>query len=359
LSENKYSLMIDNSTISKTQICAIKARYIKNEGFKLDNNLSTPYLENAIVGLKFLGDNSHSKTLFEAIEEKVFDLGEEVKNNFTAITYDNAKSMKGEKNGLIALLKKEFPSRFIFGLGDPCHLLSLAVKHTMKELPEVISDFIDTMHHHFANPQRTAALYKIQKELGHKQLVLCHFVPTRWLITGKSIKRILEIWESLIKYLESKPKSSGLKKFDYLKYLNLLQDKGFKLKFTFLNTLLERINQTNITYQSQHIEIQELFRQMKNCIDELTEILLIPEKIPQDLSDLKTIPWSDEIAIQVYFRAEDVFIKLMGRELHPDLLMIESLDSSDKKPEVLKFCKNLLSKLIEMLVKYLPVESRN
>jgi len=58
----------------------------------------------------------------------VFDLGEEVKNNFTAITYDNAKSMKGEKNGLIALLKKEFPSRFIFGLGDPCHLLSLACK---------------------------------------------------------------------------------------------------------------------------------------------------------------------------------------------------------------------------------------
>jgi len=192
LSDYKYSLMIDNSTISRTKICAIKARYIKNEVNSI-NLIPQASLENKIIGLKYLEDNSTAKTLLEAIQEKVFNLGIEVKDNFTSIAYDNAKTLKGDKNGLIALLKQEFPSKFIFGLGDPCHLLNLAIKHTVKEMPDDISDFIETLHHHFISPQRTAALYKKQRELGLKQLGLCRYVSTRWLSMGRSVKRMLEI----------------------------------------------------------------------------------------------------------------------------------------------------------------------
>ena len=356
LSDTKYSLMIDNSTISKTQICAIKARYIKNKT-SLNNPIPQPSLENKIIGIKYLGDNSTAQTLLEALQEKVFDLGLEVKENFTSITFDNAKSMIGNKNGLIALIKKEFLPKFIFGLGDPCHLLNLAVKHTVKDMPDDISDFIDTLHHHFVSPQRTAALYKTQRELGLKKLGLCHYVSTRWLSMGNSVERMLEIWDSLIKYLETKPKSSGLKKFDHNKYKTLLEDKSFKLKIVFLSSVLKTINQTNIAYQSQNLEIQELYRLMKNCVEMMLDIILVQEKIPQDFNDLNLIPWKDD-SIKEYILDDNEFIKRMGRELHNDLLFIETITDQSKKTEVINFCKSFLLKLIHGLVIYLPLGNK-
>jgi len=82
--------------------------------------------------------------LLEAVKEKGFDLSDEAKQNFTSITYDHGSNMKGPKIGLIILLKKEFPDRYIFGMEDPCHPLALALKYTVKELPDQITDFIDT-----------------------------------------------------------------------------------------------------------------------------------------------------------------------------------------------------------------------
>jgi len=58
------------------------------------------------LGLKYLKDSSSGKTLFNAIREKVFNLGEEVKNNFIGITFDHAKAMTGTKIGLISHLRK-------------------------------------------------------------------------------------------------------------------------------------------------------------------------------------------------------------------------------------------------------------
>jgi len=40
---------------------------------------------------------------------------------------------------------------------------------------------------------------------------LCHYVSTRWLSLGNSLNGILDILESLKKYMELKPKSSSLK----------------------------------------------------------------------------------------------------------------------------------------------------
>jgi len=117
------------------------------------------------------------------------------------------------------------------------------------------------------------------------------------------------------------------------------------------------VNQTNIAYQSQNLEIQELYKQMKNCIEALVEIITIQEKIPKEPNDLQIIPWSDE-SIQEYIWNDEEFIRRMGRELHPNLLAIESLSDQEKKKKVLDFCKNFLLKLIQEMVNYLPLGSK-
>ena len=172
-------------------------------------------------------------SMYDIIQEKVFSFGEEVKNNFAGITFDHAKSMTGTNIGLAGIIKENFPNKFIFTLKDPCHGLNLAIKHSMKSLPDEITDFITDLHFHFLSPQRTARLMKIQSELNMPKKGLCHYVKTRWLSLGLSLTRILEIWESLRKHMESKPSYSGMKKFDYNKFIKLFKDPCFKLKIIF------------------------------------------------------------------------------------------------------------------------------
>ena len=289
---------------------------------------------------------------------KVFSFGEEVKNNFVGITFDHAKSMTGTNIGLTGIIKENFPNKFIFTLKDPCHGLNLAIKHSMKSLPDQITDFITDLHFHFISPQRTAHLMKIQSE--HNNLPkkgLCHYVKTRWLSLGLSLTRILEIWESLLKYMESKPSYSGMKKFDYNKFIKLFKDPCFKLKIIFLESVIKKINETNKNYQTHALEIQHLLPEMTSCVKELADIFLLPKKLPEDFNEISKLPWTIEGKIKEYFRSDEDLIERMELELNKELKEIKNFSIANAK-DILSFCLQFLQKIVQELIFYFPLEDK-
>jgi len=117
----------------------MKVRYIENK----KDDVQGASLQNKLVGLKYLGENSRSETLLGAIEEKVFNRNEMIPNDYTSITYDHAKSLCDEEGGLIVKLRRKFKDRYIFGLADSYHELNIAVTHAIKDLSEDIKEVFD------------------------------------------------------------------------------------------------------------------------------------------------------------------------------------------------------------------------
>ena len=85
LEASYYSFSIDNSTVGDKNICALKVRYLKEakEGDKLSLQL-----QNKVIGIKYLEDSSDGATMYNIVKEKLFDLSEKIKANFSGIVHD-------------------------------------------------------------------------------------------------------------------------------------------------------------------------------------------------------------------------------------------------------------------------------
>jgi len=178
LRSSPYSLTIDNSTVAKKNITALKVKYLKErvdeEGFTKN------VLQNKIIAIKYLKESSNAKTMLQIIDEKIFGLDEKIKSNLVGFVHDHASVLNGETNGLVALLRKSLDQKFM-NLNDFCHSLNLAVDKSLDTLPEELMDFIYDIHNHFIRTQRIAYLNRLQIEKGFKVLSLKHYVKTRWL----------------------------------------------------------------------------------------------------------------------------------------------------------------------------------
>ena len=135
LTENKFSFSIDSSTVAGENLCAVKVKFLDQD---YDNNTGqrTTKICNQVIGVKKLGQSSNAQTFADIIKEKVlFNNNMEIKKIIIGLTTDRAQTLLGDQAGLITLLRKDFDQQ-IFHLPDPCHSLSLVIKHSLRMLPE-------------------------------------------------------------------------------------------------------------------------------------------------------------------------------------------------------------------------------
>ena len=128
----------------------IKAKYWTNEE-TIDGELNLPKLEDKIIHISSIQESSNAQVMLNIVKKNIPE--EIFQSNFIGLTHDNAEALSSQKNGLIGLLKKEL-SHFFYNITDPCHCLSLAVKHSLKVLPDNIINFIEDIHYYFSFPQR-------------------------------------------------------------------------------------------------------------------------------------------------------------------------------------------------------------
>ena len=356
LKNSKYSLCLDNCTISGTNISAFQLRYLKEIDFsENDNEVKQLEIQNRVIGLKYLGESSTGLTIYNFVKDKLLNLDNQIKHNFVGLAHDHGSNLSGHGIGLVGQLKSEFKEKNFFNCEDPCHSLDLAVYSTLEELEDKTLSFVEKIHFHFLSPQRKAVLSRIQKEENLPNVGLKRYVETRWLSLGLSLKRLLQIWTSLIRYMENhliitaKEKGRG-------KFLELLKDKYFKLRIIFVSGVIEKINMINVQFQNQTLEIDQLLFLMKKIIRDIAELIIKATNVPEDLTLLYNLDWSDN---EEFLRDDNNLLSTLARELDNELFLeIIELDDVEVKNDLLKSFREFLQLLLKKLLKYLPIQDK-
>jgi len=159
LRKNPYSIIVDNATFGGENLSAIKVKYLDRQ-WSSELNHDITLVHNKIISLTNLKDTSSGQTLNEIIHEKLFQ-DQDIKKNLVGFVHDNASNLKGDNSGLSSLLKKDGCT--FLDICDPCHGLALSIKHSLKELPESIMLFLQTISNHFSSPTKQSYSEKYSK----------------------------------------------------------------------------------------------------------------------------------------------------------------------------------------------------
>ena len=264
LEEKPYSFTIDCSKICGENICGLTVKYLDTV---LENNIPvSTKICHKVIGVQRLEDKSTAEVFKEIVENKIF-INSNIKANCIGISHDYASTLGGVHKGLTSLIRKSL-NKYIFELKDPCHGLNLSISNSLKKLPKEIMNFIRKIHAHFSSPQRRAKLNNIQRRLSLKELSFVKYVPTRWLSLESCLQRLIELWEPLQIYfdenlkelsknfqessdeeIEEEEEEDGddgqeIEPSNKNVWHKLLLDPIFKLKISFLLSILEKVNCT-------------------------------------------------------------------------------------------------------------------
>jgi len=353
LSASPFSLAVDNVTLGGKNICGLQVRYLKQ--YAGESDILNIKLENRIIGIKNLEESSTGDALLKVVKEKLLDMAPQIKDNFRGIVHDHGSNLSGKHKGLSVLLENELENYFM-DLEDPCHSLNLTLVKSLQALPNNFTEFFRNIQNHFAWPQRVAFLKKIQEENNLKRLNPLHYVENRWLSLGTCLRRIIEIWESLVLYMRAKPKFTGVLSSTYEYFTELLENKVFRLKIICLANLIEKINIMNIKFQNQHMEIQNLKQEINKCLFGILDLYIIPEAIPSNLFNLYELGWIDSEVQKKHFIKHEEFISKLITEVDNSLGELKELTLEERK-DFADIFQSFLAGMLSYLIYYLPLNS--
>lgn len=372
LSERPYSLILDNSTFCGESLCAIKVKFLAQE-WDEELKISTTKVNNKILSLTNLKESSSGKTLMEIVQNKLFR-SDDVKKNLIGFVHDNGSSLVGDKLGLVTLLQKSGIN--FLDICDPCHGLNLSLKHSLKELSPLPLKFVSSISNHFSSSQKKACLRRIQEENGYKILYPKKLAQTRWLSLGQSLKRILDIWESLIKYFDSyvsqkaKDKNvsqSGKKKKKSEKYQeqrdklssseikDLLNNKLFQLKILLFSESVQVLDKYNIRLQDQSLSIAGLKKNIHECYNSILDFVIKPELWEKENAEFLKLDFEDWDTQDRIFMSVQDFIKNIS-DLNKEFKLLE-LETKDIQKMFVDDFFDYFGKILNSLKQYLPLEN--
>ena len=316
ISNNRYSISIDNCTVAGENICAIKARYATNLPERNSSQLNQ--IHDKIISIRKLNESCDAYTLMRIVEENVFNNNEKkLAHNLIGIASDRGSALVGSDNGLARLLENALPQRIIH-VPDPCHSFNLIIRHSLELLSPKVKQFISDIHSYFSSPQRKEKLKQVQRENQLKVLCPKKFVKTRWLYLGESLERLIEIWPSLVLYMDTMTDKKGVfvSKFlkdkrnddnelvsvDYNEVSNSLNDELFQLEIRFLYLIIKNINVANQRFQTKALEISCLKYYIQECYSSILSLIVKREALNfQDLVKYTEINWTNEENHHIWF----------------------------------------------------------
>ena len=367
LTKTPFSLIIDNASFSGDSICALKVKYLANEWDKdLEENITK--VKNKIIALSNLKESSSGHSLKSIIEERLFS-SEAIKSQFCGMAHDNASSLVSPNCGVVTLLEQS--GKKFFDLKDPCHGLNLTLKHSLKELPPKIMHFTESICNYFAYPQRKAALRRVQEENNLPVKFPKQIAPTRWLSLGECLTRVVNIWESLVKYFEkyknqrtsknNKRKNQTPKYGDPRKIKissreihDLLNDEIFYLKICFLSYVVNGINKFNKKFQDQHMDICGLKNNINECFNSILDIIANPKASLMEKAKLLEQDWEDTLIQEELFLPNDEFLDNVIDEFGSKYRVLKEKNIEIQEDFTCIF-HNFIGKILNLLIEYLPL----
>lgn len=272
MKENKFSLMIDESTDVATKKALVMV--VRASTWSKDKLCTRDYFYHVIELVEADADTIH-----HAIVGKFEQDGIPYKDNLIGFAADGANVMLGGKHSVAALLKKDCPSLFI--LKCICHSFALCASYACKNIPSYVEQTCKDIYAFLSNsPLRSAKFDQLQSILELKPLKMLHPSATRWLSLQAVVERLLERLDALkiyFSYHDATVDRRQVEKMEKIK--DNLNNPLTELYLTFLAFILPRVNNLNRLFQSENPQIYKLNAETKRLLMQILENFMRPDYI--------------------------------------------------------------------------------
>lgn len=188
--------------------------------------------------------------------------------NFVGIVTDNASSMVGKRNGVVALLKKEVPN--LFNIGCVCHSINLINSSSLNCIPNDVEQMLRNIFNYFKSSKRQMEFRELQDIFDVPEHKLLRLSDTRWLSFESVASRTLEQWEVLQNYFDkAQSEQQGSKNFENITIIKNGLSVINKIYLSFLEYVLKIMNELNVNFQSEGSKIIYLISSTKEILVKL------------------------------------------------------------------------------------------
>ena len=137
-------------------------------------------------------------------------------------------------------------------------------------------------------------------------------------------------------------------------FASLLKDKVFKLEIELLNNILGKVNKFNCQLQNRKFHLSRLKSEMQFCFNSIFELICKDEKFDSlEFKDLQILDWEDQTVQQEWFSSHNDFLSKLAYRIHFEFNSL-STEDSEIFLEFVKSYQSFISKLLNLLLKYLP-----
>ncbi|XP_066585892.1 SCAN domain-containing protein 3-like [Prorops nasuta] len=183
-------------------------------------------------------------------------------SNIIGLECDNASVMTGKNESFQTKLSKWSPR--LITIPCICHSFALVASNACKALSLECGNFIKKLVAFIrGSPKRTAIFKDFQKSFTGETKNILKYAETRWLSRYECIKRILEEWDVLLKFLLEQTSEKVLQAEELL---IIMEDSKTRAYLMFLEHILNKLNSFNAFFQAKETKIQRLYQASLKCL---------------------------------------------------------------------------------------------
>lgn len=164
--------------------------------------------------------------------------------SLVGVCTDGAPAMIGLRSGFVKRVKEKNPS--VIGTHCIIHREALASRTMPTKMKDVLNLSIDVVNFIKSGALSNRLFRLLCKDMQSDHEALLFHTNVRWLSKGNMLKRLYELKEEVIIFLESRKKPELLKKF---------QSKGYQVILAYLVDIFEVLNNLNLKLQGKNINI--------------------------------------------------------------------------------------------------------
>ena len=243
-----YSLALDEST--DEQDTAQLLVFIRG----MDANFQ---LTEELLSVESLKDRTTGKEMFRAVENCIARTGLEW-NKMANVTTDGARALTGRDVGLLKLMndkiKAEHPGHALISLHCVIHQESLCKGAlNIKHVTDSIVNVVNLIRARGLNDRQFRAFLT---DLQSEHLDVLYHNHVRWLSMGKVLRRVWELREEIVMFLEMKSIQCDFS-------TNIVGEE-WRLDFMFAIDIMEKLNELNVKVQGNGLFAHEMYVHVKS-----------------------------------------------------------------------------------------------
>ncbi|XP_074036235.1 protein FAM200B-like [Leptinotarsa decemlineata] len=158
--------------------------------------------------------------------------------------------MSGKYGGIQALIRKKAPN----AMWTHCiiHREALASKSMSFELNQVLECVISAVNYIETRPPKARIFKKLCTDMGAVHTALLYYYNSRWLLRGNVLFRVFELRDEIRTFLQQERQEN-------IKYFT---EPDFMLKLAYLCDVFEKLNNLNLSLQSNNTHILKLLERI-------------------------------------------------------------------------------------------------